>query len=317
MQGLSALIKQEAQALGFDACGICKAEFTGDHAAYLKDWLSARKHAGMKYMENYFEKRSDPALLLDDTPARSVVVLALNYYPQVKRDPSYPVFSYYAYGKDYHDVMKARLRRLLDFIAGTYRPVSEDDAVPFRGRAFCDTAPLLEKYHAQKAGLGWIGKNTLLIIPNKGSYFFLGILLVNIELEYDAPMENRCGRCRRCLDACPTCALEAPFRLDAGKCISYLTIENREEIPEELAGKMGNIVYGCDICAEACPWNRFARPHHTPEFNPSEAFLSLDREALEQLQEEDFKVVFKHSPVKRAGYKGLMRNLGAIKKFNQ
>lgn len=310
MHEFSSFIKQQALDLGFDACGICKAEFVGEHATYLQDWLKNRRHAGMRYMENYFDKRTDPSLLLDGSPARSVVVTALNYYPSIRRDPSYPGFAYYAYGKDYHDVVRDKLRQLLAFVSSAY---TERYSGSLSGRVFCDTAPILEKYHAQKAGLGWIGKNTLLIIPGKGSYFFIGIILVDIELEYDEPMKNRCGSCRRCLDACPTQALKDPFILDAANCISYLTIENKGEIPDALAGQLSNKVYGCDICAEVCPWNRFASPHSTPEFNPSDSFLQLDRDKLMQLSCEEFKLIFKSSAVKRAGFEGLKRNVLALK----
>lgn len=315
MPELSSLIKQKAHALGFDACGICRAAPVGEQAGFLKQWLDDGHHAGMRYMENYFDKRTDPSLLLEGSPARSVIVTALNYYPAVKRNPDFPSFAYYAYGQDYHDIVRDKLRQLLAYAASEYSShPSASGPETLSGRVFCDTAPILEKYHAEQAGIGWIGKNTLLIIPGKGSYFFIGIILVDVELKYDAPMENRCGSCRRCLEACPTKALEKPFVMNAGKCISYLTIEHKGAIPDEEGVDLKANVYGCDICAEACPWNRFSTPHHTPGFTPSELFLRLDKDALDALSEDEFKEIFRHSAVRRAGYAGLKRNVSSLRK---
>ncbi len=296
---LAIQIKDKAAELGFDACGICKAEFAEKHAAYLKKWLDEGKNAGMQYMHNHFEKRTDPSLLSEN--ARSLVMVALNYYPAVRRNPSFPQISYYAYGKDYHQVIKNKLKELLSYIRTLTNEV--------QGRMFCDSAPLLEKYHAQKAGIGWIGKNTQLIIPGKGSFFFLGALLLNIDLPSDTPVENQCGNCTKCLEACPTRALESPFRLNAGKCLSYLTIENKGEIPSDCKDCANFPVYGCDICNLACPWNIHATPTQEEAFLPNKDFLDLDASKLEQLSESDFLQIFRYSPVFRLGYEGLMRNV--------
>ncbi len=297
------IIKQLAKELGFDACGICQASYAQDHAQYLKEWLHTGKHASMHFMSNHLDKRLDPSLLMEN--ARSVVVVALNYYPEVKLPEDHPQFSYYAYGTDYHDIIKERLRKLLALINAEMGLVN--------GRVFCDSAPVLEKYHAWKAGIGWIGKHTQLIIPGKGSYFFLGILLLDIELEVDEPLENRCGDCTKCLDACPTKALESPYSLNAGKCLSYLTIEHKGEIPPVYASRMENCVYGCDRCNQACPWNKCAQPTHVAKFHPSDELLNLDKSALNDLTETDFNRIFKHSAVKRAGYQGLMRNVSSAR----
>ena len=300
-------IKEEAIRLGFDACGICKAEPVGEQADYLRKWLDNRKHADMRFMENHWAKRTDPSLLMEN--ARSIIMLALNYYPLVKREEPLPRFAYFAYGNDYHDVVKVRLRKLLDFITSS----SKKRGQQVSGRVFCDSAPILEKYHGYKAGLGWLGKNTQLVIPGKGSFFFLGAILVDIELDYDIPGKDRCGHCRRCIDACPTQALEGPHNLNTNKCIAYLTIENKGEIPEEHSRKMGNMVYGCDACLRACPWNRFATPTQIEEFHPSEGFLQLDAEKLNNLTEEEYQNLFQDSSIKRAGYSGLKRNMAVCK----
>ncbi|MEG0949237.1 MAG: tRNA epoxyqueuosine(34) reductase QueG [Bacteroidales bacterium] len=297
----AALIKAEALRLGFDACGIAAAAEVSD-ALFLEKWLQEGCAAEMQYMHNHFEKRTDPRLLVEG--CRSVIVVALNYYPAVKQHPDAPQFSYYAYGKDYHEVVKDKLRALYEYIHREIAPVT--------GRMFTDSAPVLERYWAVKAGLGFIGKNTQLIIPGKGSYFFLGELLIDLELQPDAPLSLSCGNCTRCLEACPPNAL-TPRRLDARRCISYQTIENKGEIAPATASVLKNMIYGCDICQQVCPWNRFARPNRTPEFQPSEAFLSLDKERLEMLSEDEFREIFRHSAVKRAGYKGLKRNLAALK----
>lgn len=294
------LIKAEALRLGFDACGVAKASEVSD-APFLAKWLEEGCAAEMHYMHNHFEKRTDPRLLVEG--CKSVIVVALNYYPAVKQPEEAPQFSYYAYGKDYHEVVKEKLRELYEYINREIAPVT--------GRMFTDSAPVLERYWAVRAGLGFIGKNTQLIIPGKGSYFFLGELLIDIDLEPDKPLSLSCGNCTRCLEACPPAAL-TPRRLDARRCISYQTIENKGEITSSTAAVLGNHVYGCDICQQVCPWNRFATPNRTVEFQPSEAFLSLDKERLSSLTEDEFKVIFRHSAVKRAGYKGLKRNLEAI-----
>lgn len=297
-------IKDFAHSLGFDACGICKAEsITDAEKQYAKAWLNNGYQADMHYMENHFDKRCDPTLLVEG--AKSVICVALNYYPEQKQAETHPQFAYYAYGKDYHDVMKDKLNKLFDYIKSLIPNIE--------GRAFCDTAPVLERYWAAKAGIGFIGKNSLLIIPKKGSYFFLGELIVDVELEYDTPLSLSCGNCTRCLDACPTKAIVEPKVINANRCISYQTIENKGEIGETIIPDLNNRFYGCDICQQVCPYNRYARPNKTPEFAPSEAFLSLSLERLESLSIEEYQHVFKGSAVKRAKYSGLMRNLKALK----
>lgn len=294
-------IKRYALSIGFDACGICRAEDSGEMDNYMR-WLSENCHADMGYLERNIEKRIDPQLLVEGT--KSIICVAMNYFPPQQLPEDVPQFAYYAYGQDYHDVLKARLKVLFDFIKSRHPDVS--------GRYFSDSAPILERFWAVKAGLGFIGKNTLLIIPGKGSYFFLGELMIDLELDYDTPITQSCGRCTRCLDACPAGAIEKPRWLNAKKCISYQTIENKGDIDEEVASRMQNYVYGCDICQKVCPWNRRATPHNTPEFLPSEAFLSLDLDKLQAMDEEDFRTIFRKSPVKRAKFSGLKRNVHSL-----
>lgn len=294
-------IKHKALELGFDACGICRATDSEQEAHYM-DWLANECQAGMSYMERNIEKRLDPRLLVDG--AKSIISVALNYYPHKLQNSDAPKFAYYAYGQDYHDIVKGKLKLLFDFIKESY-----PDAT---GRYFSDSAPILERFWAAQAGLGFVGKNTLLIIPGKGSYFFLGELIIDIDLDYDSPISTTCGRCTKCLDACPTGAIEAPHRVNAQKCISYQTIENKGDIALEIIPNLSNNIYGCDICQLVCPWNRFANPHNTPEFNPTEEFLSLDIKKLLDMDEETYREVFRKSAVKRAKYSGLKRNLKAL-----
>lgn len=295
-------IKQHAFSLGFDACGICRAQDSGEEERYMQ-WLSENGQAGMSYLERNIDKRLDPRLLVDG--AKSIISVALNYFPHEKLPEDVPQFAYYAYGEDYHHVVREKLNRLFDFIKRRFPEAS--------GRYFSDSAPVLERFWVARAGLGFVGKNTLLIIPGKGSYFFLGELIINLELDYDAPVAQNCGKCRRCLDACPTGAIEKPHWLNANKCISYQTIENKGEISPEIVPKLSNNVYGCDICQKVCPWNRFAKPHRTPAFYPSDAFLSLDDEKLREMDEERFRHIFRKSAVKRAKFAGLKRNINALK----
>ncbi len=295
-------IKAEALRLGFSACGIAPARPV-DHTTtgFFRRWLEDGKQAGMVYMANHEEKRLNPQLLLEGT--RSIVCVALNYYPaRFLPDNTYQL-AWYAYGKDYHDVMKSKLTELQVFIARL-------SPLPLQSRIFSDTAPVLERYWAQQAGIGWIGKNTQLIIPQAGSCFFLGEIFLEAEADtYDEPQENRCGTCTRCLNACPTNALEAPYLLNSERCLSYLTIEHRGAFSPNTGLKTGNKIYGCDDCQKACPWNRFAVPCSTPELQPSEAFMEMKKEDWEQLTEEQYKQLFKGSAVKRAKYEGLMRNI--------
>ncbi len=307
-QRASSLIKEEALRLGFDACGIAQAAPASTEALFFDRWLAAGGHAGMKYMENYRALRLDPAGLVEG--AQSVVSVALNYYPEVKQAPGAPRIAYYAYGQDYHDVMKEKLRRLLAYIHEMLPDAP--DAPPLEARVFTDSAPLLERYWAWKAGLGWIGKNTCLIIPGRGSFFFLGEIVLNRALAYDSPVRNRCGTCTRCLEACPTGALETARFLNASRCLSYLTIEHRGEIPEEQAARLGNRVYGCDTCQAVCPWNRFARPTAEEAFRPRSELLALDKERLSALSPEEYARLFRGSAVKRAKYEGLMRNVRCL-----
>lgn len=301
---LSESIKAEALRLGFEACGIAEAATADTEVLFLDRWLATGCQAGMQYMENYRDIRFNPNGLVEG--ARSVISVALNYYPAELRRPELPHIAYYAYGEDYHTVVKDKLRLLWQFIVERIPTAAE-------ARVFTDSAPLLERYWAWKAGLGWIGKNTNLIIPGKGSFFFLGEIVTTLELEYDTPQADRCGHCTRCLDACPTAALEPPRHLDARKCLSYLTIEHKGEMPEELASRLGNRLYGCDTCQIVCPWNRFARPTTIAAFHPSPALLSLEKDTLRTLTREEYNRIFAHSAVKRAKYEGLLRTIKQLK----
>lgn len=300
---ISQKIKQQAFILGFDACGFCKAEEIDKlQQQNLNSWLGNAYHADMQYLANNIDKRSNPTILVEN--ARSIICLALNYYPPERQPETAPQFAYYAYGKDYHEVLKTKLKQLFDYIK-SLSPSME-------GRYFVDTAPVLERYWAAKAGLGFIGKNTLLIIPQKGSYFFLSEIILNIDLEYDKPLSISCGNCTRCLQACPTKAIEQAHLLNSNKCISYQTIENKNDIDESIIPLLGNRLYGCDICQQVCPWNRFAYPHTTKEFLPNSEFLTIDYSTLENMKVEDYQRIFKGSAVKRAKYEGLIRNYRAL-----
>lgn len=301
-------IRQEAFRLGFSACGIARAERLNAHEQPLKSWLREGLHGAMGYMENHLDKRLDPRLLVPG--ARSVVVVTLNYFPKEKQHLQSPyIVSKYAYGKDYHYIMKEKLHQLSEKLR---------ERVPMHeGRVFTDSGPVLERAWAVKAGLGWMGKNGCLIIPRKGSFFFLGELITNVELAPDPPFEkNLCGSCRRCLDACPTGALTAPARLDARRCISYLTIELKSPIPLDFRGKLRGRVFGCDICQDVCPHNRFAVPNTEASFQPLEIILNGDGKTWENLDESTFNQMVKKSlsPLKRAGYQKIKDNLQAARK---
>lgn len=308
IMNLSQQIKQEAQRLGFDACGIAQVAPADTEALYFDQWIAEGCHAGMKYMENYRDIRLNPAGLVDQ--ARSVISVALNYYPKIRQEPDAPRVSFYAYGEDYHTVVKDKLRLLWQYIVEI---TDADLALSISARAFTDSAPILERYWAWKAGLGWIGKNTNLIIPGKGSFFFLGEIVTTLELDYDTPQKSRCGQCTRCLDACPTGALERPHKLNAAKCLSYLTIEHKGEIPDEEAGRLENRLYGCDTCQEVCPWNRFATATPVEAFHPNPALLSLKKEDLQFFSREEYNRIFARSAVKRAKYEGLIRTINHLK----
>ena len=297
---LSHEIKAEALRLGFSACGIARAEPVDEAtAAAFREWLQSGGHATMQYMENYEDKRLDPRLLMPGV--KSIISVALNYTPET------PVkgFANYAIGKDYHDIVKQKLHQLVYSSLFTLHS-------SLNYRAFSDSAPVLERYWAMKAGLGFIGKNHQLIIPGMGSQFFLGELFVDIELEPDAPCRQHCGNCHRCIDTCPTGALEEE-RFNGALCLSYLTIENRGDIPEEAAQKMGETFYGCDRCQQVCPWNVNAKPTDEPLLQPTSELLSMKDEDWQQLSVEQYRKLFKGSAVKRAKYEGLMRNIKAIR----
>jgi len=302
----SQLIKEEALRLGFMQCGIAKADFLEEEAPRLTNWLNQQHHGRMSYMENHFDKRLDPRLLVDG--AKSVISLSLNYFPSATpTDPEAPKISKYAYGTDYHLVIKDKLFQLLQFIQQHIGEVS--------GRAFVDSAPVLDKAWAKKSGIGWVGKNSNILSKQSGSFFFLAELIVDLELAYDHPFTaDHCGSCTKCIDACPTEAIVGPYIVDASKCISYLTIELKEEIPASFQGKMENWMFGCDICQDVCPWNRFSVPHSEPLFQPNEKLLDMKKEDWLDITEDVFKTIFKNSAVKRTKFKGLTRNIEFLKK---
>jgi len=303
----SQLIKAKASELGFDACGISKARRLDEDSDRIRSWLDAGYHGTMGYMANYFEKRVNPAELVEG--AKSVVSVLLNYYTEQKQeDPEAPVISKYALGKDYHYVLKDRLSKLLSYI--------QTELIPCEARVFTDSAPLLEKALAREAGLGWIGKHTLLIHPKMGSFLFIGELVLDIELHYDDPFGNNlCGSCSRCMDSCPTGAIIAPAILDANKCISYLTIETKEAIPESLKGSLSNRLVGCDICQQVCPWNGKALQNKVLEFQPKSELLQMTAEEWKKIDKPDYKRLFKDSAVERAGFDRIKKTLGHLFPF--
>lgn len=295
----SQLIKSEALRLGFISCGISKAGFLEEEAPRLENWLNKNMHGQMSYMENHFDKRLDPTLLVDG--AKSVVSLLLSYYPsEVQNEDSYKI-SKYAYGQDYHFVIKDKLKDLLRFIQTEIGEVN--------GRVFVDSAPVLDKAWAAKSGLGWIGKNSNLITKQVGSFYFIAELIIDLELEYDYATTDHCGSCTACLDACPTQAIVSPYVVDGSKCISYFTIELKEQIPYEMKGKFDDWMFGCDVCQDVCPWNRFSKPYQEPLFNPNPEILSYSKKDWEEITDEVFKKIFKNSAVKRTKLEGLQRNI--------
>jgi len=291
----------EATRLGFSFVGVSKAEKMEEESRRLEGWLNNGFQGKMSYLENHFEKRTDPRLLVPG--AKTVVTLMYNYHnPAPQKDSSAPKISQYAYGKDYHQIIKAKLRELLEYLR---TEVGEVD-----GRCFVDSAPVLERDWARRSGTGWVGKNTLLIHPKAGSYFFLAELIIDLDLEYDGPIKDYCGTCTRCIDACPTEAISPEgYVMDGSKCISYLTIELRENIPIEFKDKMEGWMFGCDICQEVCPWNRFSQKHKELDFEPHPDLLEMTKNDWNELTEDTFRKVFKKSAVKRTKYSGLSRNI--------
>lgn len=297
------LIKTEAKRLGFLSCGISKAEFLEEEAPRLEKWLSQNMHGEMQYMENHFDKRLDPTRLVEGS--KSVISLLLNYYPGKTQNPDSYKISKYAYGTDYHFVIKNKLKALLHFI--------REEIGEVHGRAFVDSAPVLDKAWAAKSGLGWIGKHSNLLTKEIGSFYFIAELVVDLELDYDLPTADHCGTCTACIDACPTQAIVEPYVVDGSKCISYFTIELKNEIPTEFKGQFDDWMFGCDICQDVCPWNRFSKPHREPLFNPHPDLLEMSKKDWEEITEDVFKQIFKKSAVKRTKFSGLKRNIEFLK----
>lgn len=287
--------------MGFLLCHIAKAEFMTEEARRLDEWLSQDYHGDMSYMANHFDKRVDPRLLVPG--AKSVISLAYNYYSNVRQiDPEAPQISMYAYGKDYHKVVKKKLQQMLEWMKTSFGNIN--------GRVFVDSAPVLERDWARRSGLGWMGKNTMIIHPKKGSWFFLAEIITDLEMVYDQQLSDYCGTCTRCIDACPTEAIhENGYLMDGSKCISYLTIELKKKLPLEYKDKMENWMFGCDICQQVCPWNRFAESHSEPAFLPKEKLISMSKEEWHDLSEPLFDELFEGSAVKRTKYEGLKRNI--------
>lgn len=296
-------IKTTAAELGFNFCGISKAEFLEKDAPKLEAWLKRGYQGKMSYLENHFDKRLNPTLLVPE--AKSVISLMYNYYPKqdLAKDSNFKIAKY-AYGEDYHFVVKDKLKTLLQRL--------RDKLGEVNGRVFVDSAPVMERSWAAKSGMGWIGKNSLLLNRNAGSFFFLAEMIIDLELEYDGPIQDYCGTCTACMDACPTEAIPEPYEVDGSKCISYFTIELKEEIPQSVKGKFENWIFGCDICQDVCPWNRFAAPHKEPRFEPADVLKEMTPGDWQDLSEEVFNKVFKKSAVKRTGFKGLMRNIDFV-----
>ena len=300
----SQLIKQKAEKFGFQSCGISKAEFLEEEAPRLETWLNKGYHGEMKYMENHFDKRLNPTLLVDG--AKSVISLSYNYFPKVKIDEinNFKI-SKYAYGEDYHEVIKDILKEM---VAELQEEIGE-----FGFRVFVDSAPVLEKAWARKSGLGWVGKNANLITKKHGSFYFLAEIICDLELDYDLAVTDHCGSCRACIDACPTQAIVSDRIVDGSKCISYATIELKNEIPDYFNGKMDDWMFGCDVCQDVCPWNRFSAPTLQEKFAPNFQKLNFRKNEWKELTQELFSEIFKKSAVKRTKFSGLMRNINLLK----
>ncbi|MGV9003085.1 tRNA epoxyqueuosine(34) reductase QueG [Flavobacterium sp.] len=297
------IIKAESKRLGFISCGISKAAFLEEEAPRFESWLKNGHHGEMKFMEDHFDKRLDPRLLVDD--AKSVVSLLINYYPSEAQNKDSYKISKYAYGKDYHNVIKKKLKKLLTALRTEIGEIS--------GRAFIDIAPIMDKAWAAKSGLGWIGKHSNLITQQVGSFYFIAELIIDLELEYDHPTTDHCGTCTACIDACPTQAIVEPYKVDGSKCISYYTIELKDNLPMEAKGKMEDWMFGCDICQDVCPWNKFSKPHSEPLFNPNPELLSFSKKDWLEITEDTFEQIFKGTAIKRTQYKGLIRNIDFLK----
>ncbi|MBK8698674.1 MAG: tRNA epoxyqueuosine(34) reductase QueG [Saprospiraceae bacterium] len=303
---LTSQVKKKATDLGFSGVAIARAEHMDAEAKRLEQWLSKGLHGEMSYMANHFDLRVDPTKLVPG--AKSVICLLYNYHTnETLGTEDEPRISRYAYGKDYHTVVRKNAKSLLAYI--------REIAGQVEGRCFVDSAPVLERDWAKRSGLGWVGKNTLLINPSKGSWFFLAEIICDLELDYDLPIKDYCGTCTRCIEACPTQAISADgYLVDGSRCISYLTIELKNEIPVEFAGKMDSWMFGCDVCQQVCPWNRFSTPHQEPDFLPSDALKQMGKKDWEELDEEKFNLLFKHTPIQRTSYRGLKRNLEFLKR---
>ncbi|WP_445956104.1 tRNA epoxyqueuosine(34) reductase QueG [Yeosuana sp.] len=297
------LIKTEAKRLGFLSCGISKAQFLVEEAPRLEKWLNQNMHGQMQYMENHFDKRLDPTKLVEGS--KSVISLLLNYYPSQEQTANSYKLSKYAYGTDYHFVIKDKLKSLLYFI--------QEEIGDVHGRAFVDSAPVLDKAWAAKSGLGWIGKHSNLLTQQVGSFYFIAELIIDLELEYDLPTTDHCGSCTACIDACPTQAITEPYVVDGSKCISYFTIELKENIPSEFKGKLDDWVFGCDVCQDVCPWNKFSKQHNEPLFNAHPELLSMTKKDWLDITEDVFKKIFKDSAVHRTKFSGLKRNINFLK----
>lgn len=298
-------IKAKAEALGFISCGIAKADFLEEEAPRLESWLKNNYQGEMNYMANHFDMRLDPRLLVEG--AKSVISLAYNYYQDLNRNPDSYKVAMYAQGEDYHFVVKEKVRELLDFI--------QDEIGEVVGRAFTDSAPIMEHAWATKAGIGWVGKNSLTLSKQKGSFFFLAELILDLDLMYDNPMEtDYCGKCTKCIDACPTEAILPNRVVNGSKCISYFTIELKDQIPYKMKGKFDDWIFGCDVCQEVCPWNRFSLPTKQESFIGHESINQFSKNDWEEITEDVFREIFKKSPVKRTKYIGLLRNIDFVKK---
>ena len=293
-------IKEISKKLGFSSCGISKARFLKEEERKFEEWLKNGYQGKMSYLEKNFDKRLDPTKLVPG--AKSVISLSYNYYPSTKlRESNNFIISKYAYGKDYHYVIKKKLKELLLRIKEKYGD--------FEGRVFVDSAPVHERAWAKLSGLGWIGKNSLLINKSMGSYFFLAEIICDLKLDYDNEVSDHCGKCTKCIDACPTDAIREAQVIDANKCISYLTIENKENIPAEFNKQLNDFIFGCDICQDVCPWNRFSQPHNEKQFNPKSELIEFTKKDWKELTKETFDIIFKDSAVKRAKFKGIKRNI--------